>query len=104
MHFGRNIGRSIAAIALLANAADALAEPREPLTVTQLADPESELRVATVSGNVGGPDLDAFSRAVSDAVRRQQQSVEEQCRSAPKSSGSIAAKWAREASCRYRRY
>ena len=103
MHFGRTIGRSIAAIALLASAAGAIAEPREPLTVTQLGDPESELRVATI-GNVDGPDLDAFSRAVSDAVRRQQQSVEEQCRSAPTSSGSIAAKWAREASCRYRRY
>src|SRR5205814_5001445 len=106
MGVGRNIGRSGAAIALLVTAAVSSAEPAEPLTVTQLGDPESKLQISTASSSIGGRDgdVDNFSRAVSEAVRTQQRSIETTCQSANRGIGPIAARWAWEARCRYRRY
>ena len=106
MGFGRKIWRSGAAIALLLTAAAATAEPAEPLTVTQLGDPETKLQIVNASDNIGVPqgDTDEFSRAISGAVREQQQSTEAQCQATNRVTGSIAARWAWEARCRYRRY
>jgi hypothetical protein len=106
MGFGWEIGEAGAAIALLVTAAVGTAEPAEPLTVTRLADSESKLLISTASGDIGNPvtGADDFSRAVSDAVRNQQQSIAAQCQSANRATGPIAARWAWEASCRYRRY
>jgi hypothetical protein len=106
MGFWREIGRPGAAIALLVTGAGGTAEPAEPLTVTQLGDPESELQISTASSNIGSPDRDIgnFSRAVSEAVRTQQQSIEVRCQSANKGTGPVATRWAWEARCRYQRY
>lgn len=106
MGFGWEIGEAGAAIALLVTAAVGTAEPAEPLTVTQLADSESKLLITTASGDIGNPvtGADDFSRAVGDAVRSQQQSIAAQCQSANRAAGPIAARWAWEAHCRYRRY
>ncbi len=106
MGFGRKIGRATAGIAIMASAAGGLAEPAEPLTVTRLGDSETELLISAASGNVDGADhdVDDFSRAVSEAVRTQQQSTEAQCQATHRGTGSIAARWAWEARCRYRRY
>ena len=106
MGFGREIARLGAGIALLVTAAAVTAEPAEPLTVTQLGDPESKLQISTASSNIGAPDgdIDSFSRAVSEAVRIQQQSIEDRCQSANKGAVSIAARSAWDARCRYQRY
>lgn len=90
---------------LLAGAARGIAEPAEPLTVTRLQDSESGLLVTIGPENVGKPDAaDSFSRAISQAVRLQQQSIEAKCNSARPGTGAITVRWAWEASCRYKRY
>jgi hypothetical protein len=91
---------------LLLSAAARASEPTEPLKVTRLGDPESELQISAASDNIGVPagDRDAFGYAVSAAVRAQQQSMEAICQSIPTAKSSIAARWAWEARCRYRRY
>jgi hypothetical protein len=103
--FGQKIWRAGAGVALLISAAAAAAEPAEPLTVTQLGDPETTLQISTF-GNVGGSDRDLgdFGRAVSEALRVQQQSIEGRCNSAHRNFGTTAARWAWEARCRYQRY
>jgi hypothetical protein len=90
----------------MVSAAASAAEPAEPLTVTRLPNAEKELLVSTVSDNLGPPqaDPDQFSRAVSEAVRVQQQSIKANCRSVPTPNSSIAERWAWEAHCRYQRY
>src|SRR5258708_6453081 len=104
--FGRKIARAGAGVALLLSAAAVAAEPAEPLSVTKLGDPETKLQISTASDNIGAPDgdTDEFSRAVSEAVRAQQQSVEARCQSMNRPTGPIAVRWAWEARCRYRRY
>jgi hypothetical protein len=94
------------ALALLLSAAARAAEPTEPLKVTRLGDPESGLQISAATDNIGVPDGDSgeFGRAVSDAVRAQQQSIQASCQSAPTAKRSIAVRWAWEARCRYRRY
>jgi hypothetical protein len=106
MGFGRKIARSSAGIALLLSAAAGAAQPAEPLTVTRLGDPEMNLQISTASDNIGASDGDTgeFSRAISQAVRAQQQSVEAQCQATNRPTGPIAVRWAWEARCRYRRY
>jgi hypothetical protein len=105
MGFKRKLGRAAPILALLWSVAGAAAEPSEPLTITRLADSESKLLVSTSSPDARKPDGSAdFSRAVGDALRNQQQSIEAQCQSAQRRSGPIAAQWAWEARCRYRRY
>jgi hypothetical protein len=93
-------------MALLVAGAASAAEPPEPLTVTRLADSESELLVSASASGARSQDApaDGFSRAVGDALRKQQQSIEAQCQSAQRGSGPIATQWAWEARCRYRRY
>ncbi|SRR5258706_12138181 len=104
--FRRKIARSAATFALVLSAAARAAEPSEPLTVTKLGDSESKLLISTASDTIGAPGGDAgeFSRAISNDVRAQQQSIEARCQSADRASGPIAARWAWEARCRYRRY
>ena len=87
-------------------AAGSAAEPAEPLKVTRLGDPESELQISAASDSIGAPDRDrdAFGRAVSEELRAEQQSMQADCQAAPTAKSSIADRWAREARCRYRRY
>jgi hypothetical protein len=105
--FRLKIAQSAATFALLLSAAAGAAEPTEPLTVTKLGDPESKLLSSSASDNTGTPDGDAageFSRAITETVRAQQQSIEARCQSVDRASGPIATRWAWEARCRYRRY
>jgi hypothetical protein len=106
MGFGRKLWRPGAAIVLLATAGVGAAAPFEPLIVTQLADPETKLQISTASEKSGAPDGDIgdFSRAISEAVRTQQQSVKARCKSANTVSRPIVARWAWEASCGYQRH
>ena len=88
------------------SAAAVAAEPAEPLTVTKLGDPEARLQISTASDNIVTPNAHTgeFSRAISETVRAQQQSIEARCQSVDRASGPIATRWAWEARCRYRRY
>jgi len=96
---------SIISIALSASAAGAGADPAEPLTVTRLGDPEAGLQRSIGSANVSGVSAeDDFAQALTNSVRRQQQSTNLRCRSANKGFATVADRWAWEASCRYRRY
>ena len=108
MGFKREACRAIAGVVLLSVAAGAAADPREPLAITQLPDSEFLLQPSAVSGSTDGAisasDMDSFSRAINEAVRAQQQSIAAQCQSAPRATGTIAARWAWEAHCRYQRY
>jgi hypothetical protein len=108
MGFGRKFCRWSAGAALLLGTGLAAAEPSEPLRVIQLGDPEAALRSASLNADGGDPaiegDIESFGRAVSQAVREQQRSIDALCRSRPQPSGSVAAQWSWEASCRYRRY
>ena len=107
MGYKREIGHVVFGLALLAGAAGATAEPTEPLRVTQVGDSEAKL-LTTVSANIAdssaNADIGHFGRAVAEAVREQQQSIEDQCRSKARGSDKVAARWAWEARCRYRRY
>src|SRR3954447_26663419 len=99
-------GRTIAPLALVLSAAAGAAEPAEPLTVTRLPDAEKELLVSAASDNIGAPENDtgAFTRAISEAVRTQQQSTQANCESVRIAKSPIAIRWAWEARCRYNRY
>jgi hypothetical protein len=103
---GRKIARFGAVLALALSGAVKAAEPAEPLTVTKLGDTETKLLISSASDNIGTPDGAAgeFSRAISETVRAQQQSIEARCQSADRASGPVAVRWAWEARCRYRRY
>ena len=105
MGYGRRIARSCALLAPMLSAA-AAAEPAEPLKVTRLGDPESQLQISAASESIGAPDgdRDGFGRAISEELRAQQQSTQANCQAAPMAKSSIAAQWAWEARCRYRRY
>jgi len=102
----RTIARSCAPFALMLSAAASAAEPAEPLNVTRLPDAEKLLLTSAASDKTGEPqaDPDQFSRAVSEAVRVQQQLMRAECRSAPAANISVAVRWAWEAHCRYQRY
>ena len=95
-----------AALALALSAAVRAAEPAEPLTVTRLPDAEKLLLTSAASDDAGTSDRDTgqFSRAVSEAVRLQQQSMQSSCQSVPTARSSVTARWAWEARCRYKRY
>ncbi|MEA3059839.1 MAG: hypothetical protein QOE50_1251 [Sphingomonadales bacterium] len=107
MGYKREIGTMVLGLTLLVVGPRARAEPTEPLTVTQLGDSEAKL-LTTVSASIADSsangDIGHFGRAVSEAVREQQQSIEDRCRSKARGSDKVAARWAWEASCRYRRY
>jgi len=97
--------RTISAFALMLGTAAAAAEPAEPLTVTRLPDAEKLLVTSAVSDNTpDDADTGQFSRAITDAMRAQRQSIQANCESAPAASSPIAARWAWEARCRYKRY
>ncbi len=106
MGCGRKIARFGAVLALALSGAVKAAEPAEPLTVTKLGDTETKLLISSASDNIGVPQVDTgeFARAVSEALREQQRSIDDRCRSRPVQAGSVAAQWAWEGSCRYRRY
>jgi len=95
-----------AAFALALGAPVMATEPTEPLTVTWLPDAEKLLLTSAASDNAGTSDRDTgqFSRAVSEAVRLQQQSMQSSCQSVLTARSSVTARWAWEARCRYKRY
>ena len=103
MGYLRTIARPCAPLALLLGTSVIAAEP-EPLTVTRLPDAEKLLLTSAASDSTPEGDTSEFSRAVSEAVRVQQQSISANCRSAPAKNSSIAARWDWEARCRYKRY
>ena len=95
--------RTLSAVVLALSAPARASEPAKPLTVTRLPDAE-KLLVSTASDGAPEDDTAQFSRAVSDAVRAQQQSAQAACQSVPTASSPLAARWAWEARCRYKRY
>lgn len=108
MGFKLEAWRAIAGMGFLSVATGAAADPREPLTITQLPDSEFLLQTGAASGatddGISASSMDSFSRAINEALRLQQQSIAAKCQSAPRGTGSIAAQWAWEAHCRYPRY
>ena len=105
MGFKRTIGWAVPTLASLSSAA--LAAEREPLSITTFREGEAALQPVGIRDEAprqAAFDIEAFSRAVSEAIRVQQQSIEAKCRSADRHAGTIAARWAWEASCRYPRY
>jgi hypothetical protein len=107
MGYKREIRTMVLGLALLVVGAESTAEPTEPLKVTQLGVSEAELLTpvsASIADSSANGDIGNFGRAISEAVREQQQSIEDRCRSKARGSGQVAARWAWEASCRYRRY
>ena len=96
--------RTISALALTASTVAGAAEPAEPLTVTRLPAAEKLLVTSAASDSTPEGDTGQFSRAVSDAVRAQQQSMQANCRAVPAANSPVAARWAWEARCRYKRY
>jgi hypothetical protein len=96
--------RTISALALTLSTAAAVAEPAEPLTVTRLPNAEKLLVTSAASDNTPADAAGQFSRAISDAMRAQQQSIKVNCESAPTANSPMAARWAWEARCRYKRY
>ena len=96
--------RTISTLVLVLSAAARAAEAADPLPVTRLPDAEKLLVTSAASDGAPGADTGQFSRAVSDAVRAQQQSAQATCQSVPTASSPIAARWAWEARCRYKRY
>ena len=96
--------RTISAFAPMLGTTAGAAEPAEPLTVTRLPDAEKLLVTSAVSDNTPDDAAGQFSRAITAAVRTQQQSIQANCEAAPTASGPIAARWAWEARCRYKRY
>ena len=119
MGFMRKIGREALGALLVLGSGVAAAAPPEPLIVTQLADPDPDyvpssnalkLKSSTISTDRSqeNPTLDQamedFGRAVGEAARLQQQTIEAQCRSAGTPPTRAAERWAWEANCRYQRY
>jgi hypothetical protein len=96
--------RILSALALMLGTAARAGEPAEPLTVTRLPDAEKLLVTSAASDNTPDSDAGQFSRAVSEAVRAQQQSMQSNCQPVPTANSPIAARWAWEARCRYKRY
>jgi len=108
MPFKRSFGQAFAGIVLLFSAADGIAAPREPLTITQLKDSGAMLQPSSVSFDGGASaaedGIESFSRAINEALRLERQAREATCRSQQWGSGTIAVRSAWEAHCRYLRY
>ena len=108
MPIKRSFWRAIAGAALLSCTATGVAAPREPLAVTQLRDSGAMLQPSSVSLDSGAlvPDdgIESFSRAISEALRLERQAIEARCSAAQRATGSLNARAAWEAHCRYLRY
>jgi len=103
MRFSRTIGRMAPAFALLCGSAAGSAPDREPVVVTTLADPESDL-VAVDPGEPSVEDrIKVFTQAISQAAASERQAMAERCRSIRDvpASGTRREVW--EANCRYQR-
>lgn len=76
--------------------------------ITTLKDPGAMLQASSMSldGGTSADDdgIESFSRAINEALRLERQSIEAKCRAAQRASGSVAARSAWEAHCRYLRY
>ena len=98
------------ALALLGGSVPAAAEPREPLVITRLPDPEPDF--ASPSRERGGRDeetvkldeaMQNFSLAIGQATRLEQQAVAQRCRSGVPGQTKASDRFAWEARCRYQR-
>jgi|KBSMisStaDraftv2_1062788.scaffolds.fasta_scaffold2282797_1 hypothetical protein len=106
MGFKRKTCRAIGAAMLCLWAARTTAEPREPLTITRLADPgrlEPIGASATASPSDGSLAFNEFSRSIIEDLRAEQESIAAKCRSMPGASAPIVDRWSWEARCRYQR-
>jgi hypothetical protein len=106
MEFNRTIHRAALAFTLLLVSAAAQAAPvREPVVVTTLADPETDL--VAVGASNEGPSVDdrirSFSQAIIQAAAAERQAIAVRCRSIRDipAAGSRRGVW--EANCRYQR-
>jgi hypothetical protein len=105
--FERNIRQSTFALALLIGTGSAHAAPSEPFTETELPDPtftplpdESERSAEQLLD----PLVERFSQAIAEAVRSDQQAIEQACRSRAAVGAGALNSFDWQARCTYRRH
>ena len=114
MGFVRKIGLATLSVAFLSEGAPVGAEPAEPLAVIQLADPDPnfvppppEPKRARKRELVEDSPLDQamtqLGLALAQAIARQQQLIEERCKSSDSEAATGADRMAWEAACKYTR-
>jgi hypothetical protein len=117
MGYGFEVTRvALGAAALLIIAAPAAAEPREPLIVTRLPDPDPNY-VASVEpkGETRGANetdansrveeaMESFGRAIGEAELVEQQQIDALCKAGAPVNATREQLFAYEASCRYSRH
>ena len=103
--------------ALLVAAPPAMAAPKEPLVVTQMADPDPNFVSIGLEGARGSEAIadaaansrieqamQTFGRAIGQAAMIQQQQIEAKCRQGAPESVTPEQRFAWAASCRYSRH
>jgi hypothetical protein len=104
MGFKREIGGAALGFAVLAGAAAAQADPREPLIVTRLPEAEGQV-VALADPEAVEADRQAqqFARAIIQAAAAERQANAMRCKSSDPVPAAGPERLAWEANCRYRR-
>ena len=114
----RNIVCAVIAVASIVGAAPAFADPKEPLIVTQMADPDpyyvppapdGKHRQASASADADESvrieeAMQDFGRAIGQAAMVEQQQIEARCRSGHPESATPEQRFAWAARCRYSRH
>lgn len=110
--------RTFVAVALMFSAAPVLAGPREPLIVTQMADPDpyfvpssSEAKEHKMNASAESDEnarieeaMQDFGRAIGQAAMVEKQQIEARCRSGQPETATPEQRFAWAASCRYVRH
>jgi hypothetical protein len=113
----RIIAGALLGPALFVGAVPAVAAPKEPLVVTQMADPDPYFVPTRVEGRrdrdtAGEADgnsrieeaMQTFGRAIGQAALVEQQQIEAKCRQGETESATPEQRFAWAASCRYSRH
>jgi hypothetical protein len=103
MRFSRTIERTALAFALLCGSAAESAPDREPVVVTTLADPESDLVAVDPEEPSVEDRIKIFTQAISQAAATERQAIAERCRSIREIPATGARREVWEANCRYQR-
>jgi hypothetical protein len=106
MGFKRNVGQAALGILLLVSSAAAIAGSGEPLVITRLSDPETELVVVSGEAEESSADqqIRTFAQAINQAATAERQAVAASCRSVRSIPVAGAGREAWEANCRYQRH
>ena len=116
MGYGFKVARFALSAAVLLVGVSAAAQPREPLVVTRLADPDPDY-IAPVDAKRGAreaseADADArveeamrnFGRTIGEAALIEQQQIDAFCKAGSPANATREQQFAYEASCRYSRH